>query len=320
MLEIIYIKIAKKKNIIDIPNHRSSHITPTLRGGGVVFVFAILLYGIIYSKTLDVVAFFIPVLLVAIISFLDDIIILSSKTRILIHIGAFTLLFYGLKILHFNTGSSIAILGFTYIFSLGFLNIYNFMDGINGITFLNALITYSSFLYLNDKYIHFTDSNLLIFLIIASIIFGFFNFRKKAICFAGDIGSITIGFSIIYFIIKLFLISKNPLVFGLLFVYLLDGGWTIVQRLINKENIFKPHKNHLYQKYANNKNIPHLKVATYYFLVQLVINTIVIFSLDYNSNKYILIGGMFLLFSIFYLVLRRKIDKTTTIKNIKPQF
>lgn len=309
VLEILYIKIAKAKNIKDTPNHRSAHIEPTIRGGGIIILFAVLIYPILYAPDLQFYYLLAGVVLVSVISFLDDLMTLSSKIRILIHLIAFTLIFYSLGLIQFNSITSICILGLIYIFSIGYLNIYNFMDGINGITFLNALVSYAALFYLNKYYIAFEDPNLLAILMIALVVFGFFNFRKKAICFAGDVGSISIGFSLIYFAIKFYLASNNPLILLIFSVYLLDGGWTIFERLLDKENIFEAHKKHLYQKLVNDLRLPHLKVSTIYFLFQLLINSVLILLLINKVYWPFGLSLVFIFLSILYFVIKKITNK-----------
>ena len=309
IIEIAYLKIARFKNIKDSPNHRSSHTTPTVRGGGIVVFFAIIIYSIFYKVDTNFLSFLIPISLVAIVSFVDDLVTLPAKTRIFIQIFAFTVLFFGLDILKIDSLTAIFFLVSAYFFSIGFLNIYNFMDGINGITFLNALVTYSTLLFLSENYFQFIDSNLLVILIIAVSIFGFFNFRKKPLCFAGDIGSITIGFSIVYFVLKLFILTGNPLIMVFLFVYIIDGGWTIVERIFKRENVFQAHKSHLYQILVNELNINHLIVSSGYFMVQLLINLLMIYLIILGIKSYLLTLLILVVLSILYFVLKRQISR-----------
>ena len=90
VLENIYFKIAKRYNILDVPNVRSSHHTITLRGGGVIFYLGVLVHGLIFD-------FFAPwflcgVTLVALVSFIDDMHPLSAKVRLLIQTFSLLLL------------------------------------------------------------------------------------------------------------------------------------------------------------------------------------------------------------------------------------
>ena len=141
--ELAYLKIAKANGIIDKPNHRSAHINPTIRGGGIIYLPALLLFLIFFRE--DVQQYYyliIAVFLVAVISFIDDINPLSTRIRIAVHFIAFSLMFYSFGFFSALTLVSGFLLLLAYAFSLGFLNIYNFMDGINGMTFLNALATF----------------------------------------------------------------------------------------------------------------------------------------------------------------------------------
>jgi len=308
--ELGYLKIAKKFGIIDNPNHRSAHVEPTIRGGGIILIPAILIFLLFFSDEVsDYLGFCFAVLLLAIVSFVDDLITLSSKIRIAFHFIAFTIIFSTLGFFQEISWYSILIVLFTYIFSLGFLNIYNFMDGINGITFLNTLVTYLTFFLINEYIYSFSNSDLLLLLIMATSIFGFFNFRKSPKCFAGDVGSITIGFTIIYFIIKLFLVTNNYAVFLLLGVYLLDGGWTIVERIIRKENIFEAHRRHLYQLYANEIKVSHLKISAIYFAVQLLLNSIVLYLLIQQEGSFLYALGVFVVLTFLYFIIKNKTYK-----------
>ncbi len=306
IIEWIYLKIATSKKIIDKPNHRSAHTSPAVLGGGIVIILSLLIYTVVnYPLKDDLFVLVTGSALVATISFIDDVVILSSKIRILVHIIVISLLF----ISFFITGSipfiQILILAFLFVFSLGFINIYNFMDGINGITFLNALVSYLTLYYINEYYLLFTDSEVLLYLIIAVLVFGIFNFRKKAVCFCGDVGSITIGFTLLFFVLLFYSKTKDPILFFLFSVYLIDGGGTLLQRILNKENIFKAHKKHLYQKLVNENKINHLLISSLYFILQLLINVLIIAVLIHNLNIYILYSVVFF-YSIIYFIVRKK--------------
>lgn len=304
VLEIFYLRLAKKKNISDVPNHRSAHSKVTLRGGGIIVLLSVLVFNILFSTNESIILFTISTFLVATISFVDDILILSSRVRVSIHIIAFTLIFY-----NFGLFSSLDLLVLVslfifYFLSLGMLNIYNFMDGINGITFLNALISYSTILYINFYMKEFTSTDLLIVLILSILVFGFFNFRRKAICFAGDIGSITIGFSLIYFSINYYLETSNILIFLIFTVYAVEGGFTILERVLRKENIFEAHKRHLYQILANDLKINHLKISLSYFIVQALISIITVYGMSISFNPTILFIITFFCCSCIYITIK----------------
>src|SRR6476620_292937 len=96
VLSLFYFKVADKFNIIDKPNHRSAHTEITLRGGGIVFWFASLLYLIQHFQ--DSKYFFIGISIMSLVSFWDDIQSLPNKIRLLAHFTAITLVFYSLNL------------------------------------------------------------------------------------------------------------------------------------------------------------------------------------------------------------------------------
>ncbi|CAA9202795.1 MraY family glycosyltransferase [Flavobacterium collinsii] len=268
---LLYFKIADRFSIIDKPNERSSHTEVTLRGGGIVFWFAALIYFLQHLKSNY--CFFIGITLISLVSFWDDIQNLPNKTRIIVHFFSITLIFYDLNLFSIFPIWGIII---AYILSIGLINAYNFMDGINGITGLYTLAVMGALLYVNTKIQLFIDGNLIKYAMIASLVFLFFNYRKKAKCFAGDVGSIAIAFWIIYLVLKL-IITTNSLVWSLfLAVYGIDAVCTIMHRLYLRQNIFEAHRLHLYQVLSNEYKMQHRLVALFYALIQIAVSTLVI--------------------------------------------
>lgn len=272
ILMLLYFKVADRFNIIDKPNQRSSHTEITLRGGGIIFWFSALLYFV--QNVENNYFFFSGITLVSLVSFWDDIQSLSNKIRISIHFIAITLIFYDLGLFSLVPVWSMLI---AYILAIGLINAYNFMDGINGITGLYTLVVLSSLLYVNTKIQLFTDGSFIKYGIIASLVFLFFNYRKKAKCFAGDVGSIAIAFWVIYLVLKLILNTSSLIWLLFLAVYGVDAICTIVHRLYLKQNIFEAHRLHLYQVMSNECKIQHRIVSLCYALVQVVISFVVIF-------------------------------------------
>ena len=272
ILMLLYFKVADHFNIIDKPNQRSSHTEITLRGGGVVFWFAALLYSVQHIQ--NNYFFFTGITLVSLVSFWDDIQSLSNKIRISIHFLAITLIFFDLGI--FNPAFLLGLI-VAYITAIGLINAYNFMDGINGITGLYTLAVMGSLLYVNKNIQLFTDGNFIKYAIVASLVFLFFNYRKKAKCFAGDVGSIAIAFWIIYLVFKLILATNSIIWILFLAVYGADSCCTILHRLYLRQNIFEAHRLHLYQVLSNEYKIQHRLVALYYALAQIAVSVLVVF-------------------------------------------
>lgn len=301
ILMLLYFKVADRYNIIDKPNLRSSHTEITLRGGGIIFWFAALIYFLQNIQTNYF--FFTGITLVSLVSFWDDIQSLSNKIRISVHFLAITLIFYDLGIFTLMPFYGVA---FAYILAIGLINAYNFMDGINGITGLYTLVVMGSLLYVNKNIQFFFDAVFIKYAIIASLIFLFFNYRKKAKCFAGDIGSIAIAFWVIYLILKLILVTSSLVWLLFLAIYGVDAICTIIHRLYLKQNIFEAHRLHLYQVLSNEYKIQHRLVSLYYAIAQIAVSALVIF-LHQKVNDIVLfaivISPLLLLYTLkFYLV------------------
>jgi UDP-N-acetylmuramyl pentapeptide phosphotransferase/UDP-N-acetylglucosamine-1-phosphate transferase len=304
-IELFYFKIADKYNIIDKPNSRSSHTSITLRGGGIIFPIAIsiafLLGYISWPVTLAVV-------LVAVVSFIDDITPLSQLPRFVSHVLAVGLVFYELNLFY----ESLWLLPVVFVLLIGWVNAFNFMDGINGITVLYALTAIVSFSFLP---INKASLPLLITMGLSCLAFGIFNVRKKAKTFAGDVGSISMALFLGYFMIKT-IIDSGQLGYILFFsVYGIDAIITIITRLLRKENIFQPHRSHLYQYLANEMGYSHILVAFIYAGFQLVINGLVVY-MDVNGYLTLFfIGGFLLLLTFIYLLVRNFVIRKMVIGN-----
>ncbi len=301
ILMLLYFKVADRFNIIDKPNQRSSHTEITLRGGGIIFWFTALLY--FFQHIESNYFFFTGITLVSLVSFWDDIQSLSNKIRISIHFLAITLIFLDLNLFTLMPVLGVVI---SYVLAIGLINAYNFMDGINGITGLYTLAVLGSLLYVNTKIQLFTDGSFIKYGMIASLVFLFFNYRKKAKCFAGDVGSIAIAFWIIYLVLKLILGTNTIIWLLFLAVYGVDAVCTILHRLYLKQNIFEAHRLHLYQILSNEYKIQHRLVSLYYALAQIGVSILVIL-LYQKINDYVLfaiiIVPLLLVYSLkFYLI------------------
>lgn len=301
VLMLVYFRIADRFGIIDKPNHRSAHTEITLRGGGIIFPVAFFLFiGMMLLKDSDIslnyyVPFGIGLLTICTISFIDDVVDLSRKIRILFHFVSVTLLLYALNAFELLPVWVIPLL---YVFVIGILNAYNFMDGINGMTGLYSLVALSSLLYVNENMVQFAESDFIIYPVMACLVFLFFNFRKKAKCFMGDIGSMGIAFWVIALTGLLMMKTGEFKWILFLTVYGVEVVLTIVERLKLKENIFEAHRRHLYQLLVNEKKIPHLTVSSIYSGLQLIINITVI---SMNSSELIIFALVLVPTVILYL-------------------
>jgi len=301
VIELLYFRLADHYQIIDQPNNRSSHTEVTIRGGGIIFPIALLLFPI-YFGTANI-WFLTGLFLISSISFADDIKHVNNKLRLMIHLAAVGLLFYQLSLF----GLSWYLILFAFFFTIGTINAVNFMDGINGITGGYGLITLITLLGINHYVVTFTDSNLLITAVIAVGVFNIFNFRKRAKCFAGDVGSVSLGFILVYFILSLILKTENFNYILFLLVYGLDVVSTIIFRLIRKENVLEPHRSHFYQYLFNDRRIPHIIVSLLYIALQLVINILLIYS---RIDSIFILVTLLILSGIVFVKMRFMLEGT----------
>jgi len=270
--ELIYFGIADKYNIIDKPNERSSHTQITLRGGGIIYWVAALLY-VLFNPSENGWWFFSGITLMAGVSFWDDIKGLGQKIRLLFHLIAMSCAFYLANVYGVYPWWAIVI---GYVVFTGIVNAYNFMDGVNGITGLYTLAVLLPMIYVNNRIQAFTDNNFLIFPLLASVVFLFFNFRRRAKCFAGDVGSVSIAFWVVTLLLLLIIKTQNLIWIGFLLVYGVDSVCTIAHRIYLRQNIMEAHRLHFYQILANECNTDHREVAMIYFIAQLICSILII--------------------------------------------
>ena len=265
LTELFYFRVADKFNIIDQPNERSSHSRITLRGGGIIFYFGALAYFL--TNDWEYPWFILALSLITFISFVDDIRSTSQGLRLVFHFSAMALMFYQWGLFSLSWWWIIIAL----IVCTGIINAYNFMDGINGITGGYSLIILGALAYINEEMVSFAEPALIYTVLCSVVVFCFFNFRRKAKCFAGDVGSVSIAFILLFLIGKLILKTEDFSWMILLVVYGVDSVLTIIHRLMLHENIGLPHRKHMYQLMANELKITHVVVSLAYMAVQAIV-------------------------------------------------
>lgn len=302
-LELVYFKIADKFNIIDKPNERSSHSTIVLRGGGIIFLLGLWVWCIFFG--FHYWAFLLAVTLIAGVSFIDDIHSLPDRVRLVVQFIAMLMMFYQLDILHWNMWW---IVGLALIVCVGASNIINFMDGVNGITGAYSMAVLIPLLILNNINT-FVEASLIWTVILSDIVFCFFNFRPKgkAKCFAGDVGSIGIAYILLFLIGCLILKTGDITYLIFLLVYGVDGVLTIFHRIMLHENLGEAHRKHAFQLMANELKIGHVKVASFYAVLQLAISLGFIY-LCPNSilSHWIYLGGFLIFLTLVYVWFKMK--------------
>ena len=277
VLEVCYFMVADRFNIIDKPNERSSHTRIVLRGGGIIFTIALWIwsawFGFNYPWLLA------GVTLAAGISFVDDIHSLPDSLRLVAHFVAMFLVFQEMGILQWDMWW---IIPFALIVAVAGTNIFNFMDGINGITGGYSIAVLIPLAIKNEELritsgVGFIDETMLIVILLSVLVFCFFNFRTKAKCFAGDVGSIGMALILVFCIGRLMYVTGDITWIVLYLLYGLDGMLTICHRIMLHENLGEAHRKHAYQLMANELKMPHVVVSTIYMVLQLAFSLVAIY-------------------------------------------
>lgn len=308
VLEVCYFRIADRFNIIDKPNERSSHSRIVLRGGGIIFTIALWIWSIIYGFPYP--WMLAGVTLAAGMSFVDDIHSLPDSIRLVAHFVAMFLVFQEVGILQWDMW---LILPFALIVAVAGTNIFNFMDGINGITGGYSIAVLIPLAIKNEELkvksgAGFVDETMLIVILLSVLVFCFFNFRQKAKCFAGDVGSIGMALILVFCIGRLMYVTGDITWIVLYLVYGADGMMTIFHRIMLHENLGEAHRKHAYQLMANELKMPHVVVSGIYMALQLVISLVAIYIIPDNQLSHwiylvlssVMIGSVYLLFMMKY--------------------
>lgn len=275
VMELMYFKIADRFNIIDKPNERSSHSTIVLRGGGVIFLIGVWIWSAFFG--LQYPWFLLAVTIVAGVSFVDDIHSLPDSVRLVCQFAAMALMFYQLDILHADLWWAVIL---ALVVCVGASNIINFMDGINGITGAYAMASLIPLYALNNSVNGgFVDNSLIITIMLADVVFCFFNFREKgkAKCFAGDVGSVGVAYILLFMIGSLIMATGDITYLIFLLVYGVDGCLTIAHRIMLHENLGQAHRKHAFQLMANELGMSHITVSLLYACLQLAISLVFIY-------------------------------------------
>lgn len=307
--ELLYFRLAARLNIVDVPNKRSSHRRPTIRGGGVIFPLAMLGWGLFsgFEQSYLVAG----VLLGASVSFIDDVRELGFRIRLPVHFlsAVFILLAAGYFDLSWYVWLPVLIL------LVGFLNAFNFMDGINGITGVYSLATVLFLLGVAALLPHPEWNPQLLTIGLSLLIFNFFNFRRVARCFAGDVGAVALALWLSYYLLVLFKTHPSPIWLLPVAVYAVDSVLTILYRLFKGENIFHAHRHHLYQNLSNEWGFPHLYVSSLYGFLQLLINLFALWLWQSGVFAWPYMLAIYLLLVALYIGLKWRVVQRFPVKS-----
>jgi len=315
--ELIYFRIADKFNIIDKPNERSSHSTIVLRGGGIIFCLSMIAWAVMMvvqgQNIVPYLPFMVGLILIAGVSFIDDVHSLPDSVRLVAQFVAMALMFWSMGIMNWEMWWIVPI---ALIVCVGATNIINFMDGINGITAGYALamlvplaLLDSGFKILDSSVSGFIEPSYLIVAILGVLVFSIFNFRPKgkAKCFAGDVGSIGIAFIILFAAGRLIIQTGDLTYFILILIYGVDGCLTICHRIMLHENLGEAHRKHAYQLMCNELKIGHVKISLLYMVLQLAVSLGFIYLIPNTpAAHWIYFISMCVVFAIAYVLFKMK--------------
>lgn len=318
-----------KRDLLDIPNERSSHTNPTPRGGGLIICTVSLSAFLIYElRTANEfrTAYFAGALIIALISLIDDVRSVSPFWRILCHslaallavklIGGFENLwipFYGTaQIGHWGD-----VLAFFWIVWL--INAYNFMDGIDGIAATQAVTAGVGWSLLGiilgiDHAFYYGG-------VLAASAMGFLMLNwQPAKIFMGDVGSAFLGYTFAVLPILVSKESKNGEInlflpwIGVLFVwfFVFDSIFTFFRRLLRGEKVWQPHRRHIYQNLVID-GLSHAKVTLLYGTISVILVLSVVYFIKDLQNYLPILGGIVLIETFLLILLwlfNRRVQKT----------
>lgn len=302
-----------KFKILDIPNKRSSHSSPTPRGGGLAIVICWYL-GITFLFVCDYIAdnlyyAFLSGSILAVISLIDDLLSLKPGIRLLGQLLSASLAIYFLKginiiiVSDWTIKPEIILIPIIIIAIVWFINLYNFLDGIDGYASIEAIcIAVVIFLF---------TGNTLSLLLIASIAgFLFWNWPKAKI-FMGDVGSTQLGFILI--ILGIYLNNENQ--FSLIYWIILaspfwfDATYTLFRRWRNKEKLSQAHKKHAYQRIVQS-GFTHLQTNLALIALNVLMAIVIVVIIKFSF----LTIPMFVSVIILLYLLTRLVDKRVSFK------
>ena len=288
-----------RREILDVPNERSSHTEPTPRGGGIVIV-AVALTGYVIATNVANVpvsyGYIAGAVMISLISWLDDLISIPFWMRLAVHIAGSALLLADVGYWHeafipsadilVPLGSTIGAV-VTMCWLVWLINSYNFMDGIDGIAGIQAVVAAGAWAFL-AAWLGLDGTYLFAgVLACASIGFLIHNWAPAKI-FMGDVGSAFLGFTLAA--IPLLARTEGPehqLVMpaaAILFVwyFIFDSVLTFVRRLLGRQRVWQAHREHLYQRMVIS-GYGHARVALIYGTSAAVLSATVILAIIFSG-------------------------------------
>ncbi len=254
------IPVLRRSDVVDRPNDRSSHLLPTPRGGGIAVIGAVLFawLGVAAAGwvTLSLVPVSLAAGLLAAVCWIDDLHDLSPLVRLTAQAAAVAI---GLLALPPTENAAVGWLGATkYFIALGLLwvwwvNVYNFMDGIDGIAGGEAAAIGGGLLLASTLGSGLDATVALLAAAILGAALGFLLWNwSPARIFLGDVGSVPLGYLTGYLLIAVATAGRWKIALILPLYFLADATITLGRRLLRRERIWRAHRQHYYQQAIHN--------------------------------------------------------------------
>ena len=312
--------ILTRLQIVDRPNDRTLHQGAIPRGGGlviaVVLIVSLLALGYISDRLQMLGAVGLIILCWALLSWWDDRHQLSASVRVLIQGGLSVLIilaFGYVDVIQVSQTNAVALglsgAAITWVGMMWFTNMYNFMDGMDGLAASQSIIgavTISFWLW------NFGDQSLaLTCMLLASACYGFIIWNwYPAKIFLGDVGSITLGaFFSILIIIGSHRYAFPVLSFVLLFgVFVFDASLTVMRRIVRREKFWLPHRSHYYQRLAQ-QGLAHDRIVIGLIVLMLICSLLATISLQYRDIIWLCVVAELVLLSVAAFAVSRLENK-----------
>lgn len=258
VLSGVLMVVLQHARVLDVPNSRSSHHTPTPRGGGLAVMVAVTFALAVVGSDVDWVLV-VAALLLSLVGLADDLLSLPARVRLVAQFVV-TALFAG-GLLASADAKDVLVMGLGILIAVAYINAFNFMDGVNGISALQATLAGAWSMWLGTVY--GIPELVAIGTALAAASLGFLPWNAGGRIFLGDVGSYGMGSLIALFTLAAWSEGVPALVAGApLIVYLADTGWVLVKRTRAGEPLMTPHRDHVYQQLVR-QGWPHLASAAW---------------------------------------------------------
>ncbi len=319
VLIFLLLKLPERFSVFDNPNHRSLHSIPVPRIGGIAILVGILIAGFIYSRTIvitnELLLVCTALLMIGLISLLDDVVSLSSLIRIVIQLLAASIIAYSglvidtLTIPFFEFSFPVYFAEIiTVLFIVWMVNLYNFMDGVDGLAGGMSVIGFGALAVIG--FIEGQQSFTIINLIIASSSLGFlvWNYPPAKI-FMGDSGSSSLG--LLAAILALYSHSEGFIPIWISVVifspFIVDATVTLISRILRRKRFWDAHKSHFYQQLAET-GISRKKLVNLEYGLMLVCSVIAL--ITYKASSTIQLLSLLILATLYFVLMRYIVKKT----------